>query len=641
MTEDVTKRAAEGAVPSDTVAKKPRVEVGLDRGIAHVKAEYVVEQPEQAQEPAVFDDDEEGPGDREGGEGGKGGKGKSKGKKRGQNKNRDLKQQKEEVRLCWSLVDPLGTQQCKFGPEGCRSTHDVAAYLALKPEDVAGVCPVFAAIGYCPAGLKCRWLLSHYDADANRLLRNEELVATAATASHELNTIDGDTRWQLQKKKYAFPRSDEVVPYLDLLVNNNIPEGCENESPQERAARMAAEYVEPPFTLAEKKPLNLKGAKIVLPLTTVGNLPYRRLMRLLGATVTYSEMALAMPLIQGTAAEWALPRAHSLEYPGFGVQIATAKHWQASKACELLLKYAPNMLEINLNCGCPIDLLYRQGQGSALMEQPGRLIRILKAMLMLSGEIPTTLKLRTGTRDSHLNGAQIVKRVLNETDGAVASVTMHGRTRQQRYTRECDWDYIGETAKVVMEFNEQQEEKKDTQDKPPVWFVGNGDCYNWQDWHDAVARPGVDSVMVARGALVKPWIFEEVEAQQYLDKLATERLDMLKTYAHFALEHWGSDAYGVNQARRFMCEFLLFFHRYIPVGILERLPVKLNQRPPVWRGRSDLETLLGSADYRDWIKITEMFLGKAGDDFHFEPKHKSNAYSTKTAPARPETAEAA
>jgi tRNA-dihydrouridine synthase 3 len=132
--------------------------------------------------------------------------------------------------------------------------------------------------------------------------------------------------------------------------------------------------------------------------------------------------------------------------------------------------------------------------------------------------------------------------------------------------------------------------------------------------------------MVGRGALIKPWIFEEVDAQQYLDKSATERLEIIRKYANFALEHWGADEYGIASARRFMCEFLSFTYRYTPYGILERYPIKLNERPQYWKGRNELETLLGSGDYKDWIKITEMFLGPVGDNFNFTPKHKSNSY---------------
>ncbi|EGW33172.1 uncharacterized protein SPAPADRAFT_60480 [Spathaspora passalidarum NRRL Y-27907] len=335
-------------------------------------------------------------------------------------------------------------------------------------------------------------------------------------------------------------------------------------------------------------------------------------------------MALAVPLIQGTNPEWALPKAHCSEYPGFGVQIAASKHWMAAKAAETIYKETSNVSELNLNCGCPIDLLYRQGQGSALLDQPSRLMRILRGMNASSGDIPVTVKIRTGTKDGKNTAKSLVERVLKEGD--VAAITLHGRSRQQRYTREADWEYISEVGQVVKQWNDKKEEDKESSDTPRTFFVGNGDVFTHLDWHTAVDTDGIDSVMVARGALIKPWIFEEVEAGQYLDKSASERLDILKTYADFAIEHWGSDDYGVGLARRFMCEFLSFTHRYIPVGILERLPPKINERPPKWMGRNDMETLLASTDYKDWIKITELFLGKAGEDFQFIPKHKSNAY---------------
>ena len=71
---------------------------------------------------------------------------------------------------------------------------------------------------------------------------------------------------------------------------------------------------------------------------------------------------------------------------------------------------------------------------------------------------------------------------------------------------------------------------------------------------------------------------------------------------------------------------LSFLHRYVPVGVLERLPQRMNERVPKYHGRSDLETLLSSANGQDWVKITEMFLGPVPDGFSFEPKHKANGY---------------
>ncbi|KAK9486077.1 hypothetical protein V1527DRAFT_439780 [Lipomyces starkeyi] len=590
-----------------------------DKGIARIKPEFLLPKPDRATILAQPDDDDAEAGDTK------------RKKERGQNKNRRFAKAREVVKFCESLKNGEGT--CKFGND-CKFEHDVERYISSKPADLDGTCPVFDAIGYCPSGLKCRWLHSHYLAEAGKLLVDEE---KRANAGREINRIDRDTQNILQKKKFPVPKSDLILPYLDSLKEHDMigNDGQKTETAtkdeKEEKKDLAATYVEPPFFPSEKKTLNLHRAKILSPLTTVGNLPFRRLCRWFGADVTYSEMALALPILQGSKSEWALPRSHTSEIPGFGVQIAASKPWQAVKATEVLTSACETGIsgiqDVNLNCGCPIDLIYRSGAGSALLDSGSKLIRILKGMNYVSGEVPVTVKIRMGTRDSHPNAKKLVARLVNEGD--VAAITLHGRSRQQRYTRVADWDYISETAQIVKDMYEARDEKnKEQRERRKVWFVGNGDCYSWRDWWDAVENYNVDSVMIARGALIKPWIFEEIDARQYLDKSATERLEMIRKFAHFGLEHWGTDEYGINNCRRFLCEFLSFSCRYVPVGILEVLPPKIQDRPPMWRGRNELETLLGSSDYRDWIKISEMFLGPVHESFDFKPKHKSNAYET-------------
>lgn len=612
------KRPAEEVTDVSIEVKKSKTDE-VPKGVASIKPEYIISASDA---DAIFDDDaaeastavEQEEMEKSNNNNGKG---KGKNKNRGQNKARKLVQVKDEMKICPSIMDPESGKQCLKGSE-CSWCHDVTAYLKQKEPCIEGACPVWKELGYCPMGIKCRWLKSHFNCDTNTLIYEQGYARDENKG--EVNFVSLADKRLLHAKKFDFKTSEVALKMVD--------EDRVAKMDAEKRKALENEFNESKVKASEKKKLDYKNKKVLSPLTTVGNLPYRRLMKTLGADVTYSEMALANSLISGQNSEWALLKAHQSEYPGFGVQIAACKPWQAAKSAEAIYKFAnKNVSEINLNCGCPIDLLFKKGEGSALMSSSNRMKNLLKLMNDCSGDLPITVKMRMGILDKKPVAIDIVEKLLNAGD--VGAITIHGRSRQQRYTKEANWDYIEEVGKVVKTYNEKYEEMKDVSDRPnPVYLIGNGDCFTHEDWYEHTARQGVDTVMIARGALIKPWIFEEIEAQQYLDKSSTERLRIIEDYAKYALQHWGTDEFGINTSRRFLCEFLSFTYRYIPVGILEKLPPKLNQRPPKWRGRDDMETLLGSSDYKDWIKITEMFMGPANESFSFIPKHKSNSYET-------------
>ncbi|XP_009891607.1 PREDICTED: tRNA-dihydrouridine(47) synthase [NAD(P)(+)]-like, partial [Charadrius vociferus] len=133
-------------------------------------------------------------------------------------------------------------------------------------------------------------------------------------------------------------------------------------------------------------------------------------------------------------------------------------------------------------------------------------------------------------------------------------------------------------------------------------LFGNGDILSYEDANRAM-QMGVSGIMIARGALIKPWLFTEIKEQRHWDISSSERFDILKDFTNYGLEHWGSDTQGVEKTRKFLLEWLSFLCRYIPVGLLEHLPQKINERPPYYMGRDYLETLMASQNVDDWIKI--------------------------------------
>ncbi|GAA5871429.1 hypothetical protein JCM3774_005596 [Rhodotorula dairenensis] len=372
-----------------------------------------------------------------------------------------------------------------------------------------------------------------------------------------------------------------------------------------------------PIRASEKKRLDFAGKLWMAPLTTVGNLPFRRLAVEYGCDITTSEMGLAQEFLSGNANEWSLVRRHPSERI-FGVQICGSKPQVLVPAAEAIAKNC-EIDFLDVNCGCPIDLVFNKGAGSALLAHATKLGKSLVGMSQVLGEVPLTVKIRTGVANNQPTAHKLMPRFQKEW--GVSAVTMHGRSRQQRYKSFADYKYIGECVNVL------RDTVKDD-DLAPIPIFGNGDAYDHRSYWENVEQSGVDGIMIARGALIKPWIFTELKERRDWDISSRERLDMIGKLCDFGLEHWGSDQMGTNLTRRFVCEAMSFTHRYVPVGLLERLPTHMNERAFPYKGRDELETLLASDQAKDWVDITSMFLGPPPDDWTFTPKHK--AASTET-----------
>jgi len=546
--------------------------------------------------------------------------------KQGQKTKRPVLKIKLSDRLCNNLVDVapgVPMPECKF--PNCKMQHDLPAYLATKPDDLGPECYVYSTQGYCPRGLACRYNSMHVDKEG----RNIRDASKCVMEEQVTNQLAKDVQIKLRKKEYDFKVADTICQDSWDIINKegrwkeepnseNNDEGKENDElikDEPPLKKSKIEAVDPPIgpvsdedlikvRKAEKKKLDWTDKTYLAPLTTVGNLPFRRICKNLGVDITCGEMALALPLLQGHGPEWALLKKHKSE-DFFGVQVCGCSPPQMARVAQLLEERIDCDF-IDINMGCPIDLIYKKGMGSGLMARKRPMENIVRSMSSLLSK-PLTLKMRTGIYSDKSIAHDIFPLV--EEWGASA-LTIHGRSREQRYTRLADWEYIGQCVETV---------------KVPVF--GNGDIMNYEDYNLQKEKSKVAGVMLARGALIKPWLFTEIKEQRHWDISGQERLDIVKDFCNYGLEHWGSDDKGVENTRKFLLEWLSFAHRYVPHGILKYPPQRINERLPIYKGRTELETLLSSPNSDDWVKISEMFLGKVRDDFQFVAKHKANSYS--------------
>jgi len=348
----------------------------------------------------------------------------------------------------------------------------------------------------------------------------------------------------------------------------------------------------------------LTGAVVMGPMTKGSNLPYRRLCMGLGAKVLVSEMVVARRLKQKRKGEFALIRRAPQE-PVFAVQLAGNKPDEMAWAAALVESRGADFVDINF--GCPIDHFTRMGLGAALSRQPGRMRKIIEAMTQ-AVKVPVTAKIRLGWKDDDRNG---LKQAQAAVEGGASAIFVHGRTREARYRLPAEWDAIAEIAASV---------------NVPV--VGNGDLLFPHEITEHVAASGVVGVMVARGALIKPWIFREAETGQYWDITAEERLAIYREYVRLSAEHWMRrdqtelDEYARTHLREFLRWHVGFWCRYAPQRPDGTWP-SMQTRETAFTARSPLEALLARTDDAALDYVTDELMN--GGDLQAPPAESVSA----------------
>lgn len=237
--------------------------------------------------------------------------------------------------------------------------------------------------------------------------------------------------------------------------------------------------------------VTLENNVILAPMAGVTDLPYRVLCREQGAGMVCMEMVSAKAILYKNKNTKELLKVDPAERPVSLQLFGSDPEILSSIAAEL--EDGPYDV-FDVNMGCPVPKIVKNGEGSALMKNPKLVEDILTAMVKRLKK-PVTVKIRKGFDDGAVNAVEIAK--IAEGCG-VAAVAVHGRTREQYYSGKADWDIIRQVKEAV---------------KIPV--IGNGDVFTPQDAKRLVEETGCDGIMVARGAKGNPWIFREIT--EYLD----------------------------------------------------------------------------------------------------------------------------
>lgn len=262
-----------------------------------------------------------------------------------------------------------------------------------------------------------------------------------------------------------------------------------------------------------------------------------------GAEHSVTEMVSAKAVVYGDQKTFALARILPDEGP-VSVQIFGSEPEIMAAAAHTLAN--PNEgvrpVAIDINMGCPVNKIFGNGEGSALMRDPELILRITDAVSSAI-DIPTTVKIRAGVNKSSINAVECA---LAAEEGGASLICIHGRTREQMYGGTADREIIKNVKSALQ-----------------IPLIANGDIVDAPSALAMLRETGADGIAIGRGAVGNPFIFEEIthalEGREYIQPSMAERVEIALLQLRLAVEEKG-ERIAIPEARKQIALYLRSFH---------------------------------------------------------------------------------